>query len=156
MNKIKARDLMTRDIKAARAVWSVNRLAEFLVESNISGAPVLSEDGQLIGVVSLTDIVRYMTMPEHKTSNSRTPAYYLETLENTYTSEEINAFRVDQLSSESVHDVMTPVIFDVSEETPMGQIADLMVRGHIHRVFVTRDQTVVGIITALDLLKNIR
>jgi CBS domain-containing protein len=35
-------------------------------------------------------------------------------------------------------------------------VADAMIRGRIHRVFVTRDEKLVGIITTMDMLKIIR
>ena len=53
----------------------------------------------------------------------------------------------------TVSDIMTPTLFNVYEDTPVQVIADHMVRGRIHREFVTRGDRVVGIITAMDLLK---
>ena len=35
-------------------------------------------------------------------------------------------------------------------------VADTMLKGRIHRVFVTRDRKLVGIVTALDMLQVIR
>jgi signal-transduction protein with cAMP-binding, CBS, and nucleotidyltransferase domain len=35
-------------------------------------------------------------------------------------------------------------------------VADAMLRGRIHRVFVTRDGVLVGIITTMDILAAIR
>ena len=54
-----ARDLMTDRVLAARADWSLRELATFFTEHAISGAPVVSEFGTAIGVVSLTDIARH-------------------------------------------------------------------------------------------------
>ena len=56
----------------------------------------------------------------------------------------------------TVRDIMTPMIFDVSEDTTLPEAADAMIRGHIHRIFVTRHHKVTGIVTALDMLKVIR
>ena len=38
--------------------WSMERLASFLTDHEISGAPVVDESGNLCGMVSVTDIVR--------------------------------------------------------------------------------------------------
>ena len=51
---------------------------------------------------------------------------------------------------------MTPTVFNVLEDTPVQVIADYMLRGRIHRQFVTRGSQVVGVITAMDLLKVVR
>jgi CBS domain-containing protein len=56
----------------------------------------------------------------------------------------------------TVQDIMTLMIFDVDESVSVQQVADYMIKGHIHRVFVTREKKLTGIITALDLLKVIR
>jgi CBS domain-containing protein len=51
---------------------------------------------------------------------------------------------------------MTPMIFQVTEDTPVQQVADMMIKNRIHRVFVTREEKVVGIISTPDILKIIR
>jgi len=55
-------DIMRSEVLAARANWSLETLADFLVDNNISGAPVTTQDDELVGVVSLTDIVRQSSM----------------------------------------------------------------------------------------------
>ncbi len=63
MGRLTAKDIMTQDVLEVKADWSLRRLVEFLAENLISGAPVISEDGRLIGVVSLTDILGHDTLP---------------------------------------------------------------------------------------------
>ena len=65
MNRISllAKDIMKRDVLSVGMNWSIEQLANYLIENGISGAPVTSEDGKLLGVVSMTDIVRYRSMP---------------------------------------------------------------------------------------------
>ena len=64
MEGITARDIMTHHVLEAKADWSVRQLVEFFSGNSISGAPVVSEDGEIIGVVSLTDILRHDSLPE--------------------------------------------------------------------------------------------
>jgi signal-transduction protein with cAMP-binding, CBS, and nucleotidyltransferase domain len=35
----------------------------------------------------------------------------------------------------------------------VAEIAQMMVKGRIHRVFVTEDKKIVGVVSALDLLR---
>ncbi|MFQ5675045.1 MAG: CBS domain-containing protein [bacterium] len=51
---------------------------------------------------------------------------------------------------------MTPLIFKVAETEPISSMADTMIGGRIHRLLVTRDDQVVGIVTTLDILKVVR
>ena len=158
MNTRTAKDIMNTEILVGQADWSLDQLAEFFIDNYISGAPVLSQDNELIGVVSLTDIVRYASFHIQETRQDDIHEYYLRGLENRYAQEEITTLGLS-LKPEpmgTVRDIMTPLIFDVPEDAPLKSIADTMVRGHIHRLFVTRGKQIVGIITALDLLRTIR
>ena len=156
MKGLTAKDVMTPNVLPARADWPIERLAEFLIENDISGAPVTSEYGALIGVVSLTDIVRHESLHQREPHAKQTHDYYLPVLEHQYAEEEMDAFRFEGGSEVTVRDIMTPMIFQVDEDIPVQEVADKMIRGRIHRVFVTQDDTVVGIITALGLLDVLR
>jgi CBS domain-containing protein len=144
-------DIMTQNVMTVRADWSLDQLAEFLVNSSISGAPVVSEDEELIGVVSLTDIVRHSSLP-----TASPHEYYTQDLETRYAREEFRSLRIKVQSQITVRDIMTPTVFDVSEDATVQEVADLMIRGHIHRVFVTRNKKVMGVVATLDMLKIIR
>jgi CBS domain-containing protein len=52
-----AKDIMTRDVVTVSPTTSVKELAKTLVQQQISGAPVMNKKGQIVGVVSETDIV---------------------------------------------------------------------------------------------------
>ena len=156
MKGLTAKDVMTPNVLPARADWPIERLAEFLIENDISGAPVTAEYGALIGVVSLTDIVRHESLHQREPETKQTHDYYLPVLEYQYAEEEMETFRLDGGSEVTVRDIMTPMIFQVEEDVPVQEVADKMIRGRIHRVFVTRGDNVVGIITALGLLDVLR
>ena len=48
---------------------------------------------------------------------------------------------------------MTPTVYAVPVDTPVSLLARTMVSGRIHRLLVTRNHQVVGIVTSLDLLQ---
>src|ERR1700709_1866626 len=56
MRPITAADVMNPRVLAASADWTLPELADFLVEHEISGAPVVDATGRLLGVASVTDI----------------------------------------------------------------------------------------------------
>lgn len=156
MKQLTAKDIMILDVLEAKADWSLRRLVEFLAENSISGAPVVSEDEKLIGVVSLTDILRHDTLPEKYAEPHGPHDYYLSTLEHPFAPQEIDSFQLEIEPQTTVRDIMTPRIFKVSEDATVQEVSDTMIKGHIHRVFVTREEKVVGIISAVDMLRIIR
>jgi predicted transcriptional regulator len=154
MRGLTAKQVMTSKVLAAEADWSIERLSEFLMVNSISGSPVQSKEGNLIGVVSLTDIVHHET--QHEKDPQWPHDYYLHTLERQFAREEAASFRIEAEPLKTVRAIMTPIIFQVTEDTPVQQAADMMIKNRIHRVFVTRDKKVIGIISTPDMLKVIR
>jgi len=150
-----AAEVMHREVLSADADWSIEGLANFLTDNHISGAPVTDTGGELIGVVSLTDVVRHGSMPESDSATGETHDVYLYALERHMGQEEMRLFHTGHESSVKVRDIMTPMIFRIEEDASIQQVADTMIRGGIHRVFVTEGNTLKGIVTALDLLKAV-
>jgi CBS domain-containing protein len=156
MENLTAKDIMNPNILTVREDWSVERTAEFFVENSISGAPVVQDDGELVGVVSLTDIVLHSTLPLSEPSDDSPHDYYVQALGRSYSHQEIASFQIAGEPLRTVRDIMTPVIYKVAETATVKQVAATMIRHNIHRIFVTRDDQVVGIIATSDMLKMIR
>lgn len=155
MRRLFAKNVMTQDVLEAKEDWSVRRLVEFFAENSISGAPVISEDGRIIGVVSLTDILRHDSLPEKYSEPYGAHEYYLHTLERRFAPQEIDSLQLGIEPLTTVRDIMTPKIFRVSEDATVQEVACAMIKSRIHRVFVTCEEKVVGIISAVDMLKII-
>ena len=146
-----AKDLMTTDVKTVEADWPLDRVAQFLIDHSISGAPVV-EDGKLVGVISLTDLARHNSSAGDSVSE-RPTAYYRHELEGQYSEEDLENLHLTESDETRAEQVMTPQVYDVNEHTSIQQVAQVMHRGGIHRVFVTEKGEIRGIITALDMLK---
>ncbi len=146
-----AKDLMTTDVKTVEADWPIDRVARFLIDHGISGAPVV-DDNELVGVISLTDLARHNSSAGESASE-RPTAYYRHELEGQYSEADLDNLHLTEGDETTAEHVMTPQVYDVNEHTSIQQVAQVMHRGGIHRVFVTEDGEVRGIITALDMLK---
>jgi predicted transcriptional regulator len=146
-----AADVMSELILVANADWSVSQLAEFFVENSISGAPVVSMEKGLIGAVTHTDIVRHCTQTLDE--QDQTHDYYLGLLRSKVSAQDLLGMHLDSSDDTQVTDIMTSTVFRVEENTPIAEIAETMTRGRIHRLFVTRDDEVVGVVAALDLVR---
>lgn len=147
-----AADIMTDQLQTVPHDWTVEQLAAFLIDHSISGAPVVDEGGKIAGIVSLTDIVRF-GCEQGLDLAPRDEEFYASVTDRVLAPEEARAFRESVDSQAMVSDIMTPVAFEVSANTSLLQVAEAMVRGKIHRVLVTEDEKLLGIITALDLLR---
>ena len=144
------KDLMNPDIMTVADDLTTAALAQYLVEREISGAPVVDSQGHLIGVVSMTDIGRNMAEPSDG-EPSRSSGFYRDIAAD-LTLEDLGQRYVEERAA-TVRDVMTPVIHQVPVTASVAEAARLMVDQHIHRLVVTQGEQPVGIITSLDLLK---
>ncbi len=128
----------------------------FLRKKMISGAPVVNKDGKLVGVVSLSDIVRNDQRRAAIVNDKQESDYYLSGWEDNLNSDEIQELHLEEDDSLTVRNIMNPLIFKVKETELISAMSDIMIGGRIHWLLVTRDEKVVGIITTLDMLKAIR
>ena len=146
-----AYEIMTPSIKAVPQSWTMDRLARFLTDNEISGSPVTDDQGEIIGIATLKDITEFRWNASQTEAGSRlTP------------DEEQEARRLRMVIFEEmgkvpveVRDIMTPSVFSVDEQTPVRDVANLMMSEHLHRIFVTKDNKITGIITTYDMLKLI-
>ena len=151
-NTRRVKDLMNPDMMTVADEMTTDELARYLLEHEISGAPVVDGQGHLIGVVSMTDIGRTMAEPSDVES-SRSSGFYRDIAAD-YSLEEPGERYVDQRAV-TVRDVMTPVIHQVPMTASVAQAARIMVDQHIHRLVVTQGKEPVGIITSMDVLKMV-
>ncbi|MCA9596289.1 MAG: CBS domain-containing protein [Myxococcales bacterium] len=147
------KDVMTRELLTVGADWTLDELKGFLLEHGISGAPVVDNGGKLIGVVSSTDLLR---SDDAETDNTRADGFFVSTLDRPLAADELASMHLQAQSSRSVRDVMTPVMFQIAEDSSLDEVADMMARGRIHRVLVTNGTKVTGIVSALDLVRVLR
>lgn len=146
-----AREIMNPDVVTVRDDMTVQELASFLVDNEISGAPVEDAEGRLVGVVSLTDVALASGSRSMEQDQSN-PHYFVRGWEDRLEISELTNFQVEE-GGRRVADIMTPQIYAVEEDNDVSHVASTMVEGHLHRLLVTRGERVVGIITTSDLLK---
>ena len=116
---MKARDIMHKHVLAVRPETTVSELSRLLSKRGVRGAPVVGPEGDLIGVVSETDLIRR------------------------------------QHGGSTVASVMTPWTVSFEEETDIKELARQMLAKKIHRVIVTHEGRLSGIITTRDMIRGL-
>ena len=148
----RAKDVMSPEVLTVRSDMTVRDLADFLIDHGISGAPVEDEKGKVVGVVSMTDIAMAGS-DESIVEGGEPPAdFYLGDWQESYDAEDLRGLSIRH-EGRHVESIMTPSVISVPEDAPISEVAKTMLGGRVHRVLVTRDEEIVGIISSLDLLQ---
>jgi len=141
---MRAIDVMTSHVMTAAPQMTVQDAAKLLIDSRISGIPVVDGDRRLVGIVTEGDLLRraetnterrHSRWSEWFSPNSRLAAEYIKS----------HAGRLA--------DIMTRDVVSVTELATLGEIADLMETKRIKRVPVLHDGKLVGIVSRADLLR---
>ncbi|OZB04733.1 MAG: histidine kinase [Marinobacter sp. 34-60-7] len=146
-----AREIMTPTVKAVPHNWTMDRLARFLTDNEITGSPVTDDNGDIIGIATLKDIT------EFRWNASRCVDRPSLTKEEQDEARRLRMVLFEEMGKVpvEVRDIMTPIVLSVDEDTPVRDIANIMMHEHLHRIFVTRETRITGIITTYDMLKLI-
>jgi CBS domain-containing protein len=140
-------DLMT--VASSAPLSEVERL---LAEHGIGGAPVTDEAGQIVGVISMRDLLdRYAQDPDARPRRGHA-FYHLSSEE--LDEHDWDSFEVPEESEETARDVMTEQVFAVDSSAPVRAVAQRMRELEVHRILVTdASKRYVGIITSFDMLR---
>jgi predicted transcriptional regulator len=147
-----ARDIMTPELITIRSDMDVRELARLFLEKQISGAPVVDAFGDLVGVISQTDLVYHsLTAGQQPTQDTR--FYEMPRIDGQPIP---SGFHIEEIHAVPVSELMTPIVHAVTEDAELNSIMDLMICEHIHRVVVTRGNKAIGIVSALDVMNSLR
>jgi CBS domain-containing protein len=143
------KDIMIKKVITIQKGASVEELSELLVKKKISGVPVIDSDGKLVGIATEGDLII-------KDSDLHFPRYF-KLLDSIIYLESLNKFKknLKKFLGTKVGDVMTSEIKTVKEETPVSDVANMMIKYNINRVPVldSKDE-LVGIVTRADIVRS--
>ena len=143
-----AGEIMTRDVITVRRETSVRELAELFASHQISSVPVVDDDGELLGIVTETDLVE-------QDKNLHIPTVislfdwviYLE-------SEKKFEKELRKMTGQTVGDIFSEQVVTVTPTTPVSQVADLMTSQRINALPVVEGRRLAGIVARIDLIRT--
>jgi CBS domain-containing protein len=150
-----AADLMTPNPMSIRGDATVCEAVEALTNHGFSAAPVIDAAGRPIGVVSRADILFH----DREEGTRTAAAVSYERADLTLGSGEHleRGLDVEGADGTLVSDIMTPAVFSVAPGTPAPNVVEEMLALKVHRLYVVEeDGTLVGVISALDILRHLR
>ena len=127
MEKIRVKDFMAKDLVVFKPDTDIYKAIDRLVQAEISGAPVVGDDGQLLGILSQKDCLRILAHGAFHNNPGGT---------------------VDQY--------MTEAVMTISSDTDIFTAADIFLNNVYRRIPVVDGQEVIGQISRRDILRAIQ
>jgi CBS domain-containing protein len=124
-------ELMQHNVRTVGSDASIAEAVRSLADAHVSGLPVVDGGGRVIGVVSTSDVLTAEAEVESQDARR-------ELLENT-----------------AVRDIMTPRPFTVAPTEDVREAARQMLYADVHRLFVTENDHVIGIISTTDIVRAV-
>jgi len=145
---LKAKDIMTKDIITVKPATTIEDLARILIKHQISGTPVVDEDGNLIGIVTENDLISKNKKLHIPTILRLFDAFI--PLGTSRLEEEIK-----RMAAFTVGEICTRNVVTCDEDMSIEDVATMMTEKKIHLLPVLKERRLVGIIGKKDLIKGI-
>jgi len=139
---VRARDLMTRNPLTLQESDSLHKVIETFAVEKAKTIPVIDNEGDLRGIVSLEDVLKF-SLPEH--------LLWMNDLSS------INRFQpfADMLKSDEetkLADFMSEEMVTVDIDIPAVQLAKLFITHKIDQILVLENEKLVGLVNMKDFV----
>jgi CBS domain-containing protein len=146
---LKAQDIMTNNVITVTEDMPVKELAKILSENKISGAPVIDNEGKLVGVVTESDLI------------DQTKKVHIPTVVSIFDSflflESPDRLEKDlkKMAASTVKDISSQEIVNVNKDTRLDELATLMSEKKVHTLPVVDGDKLVGVIGKSDIIRTL-
>lgn len=139
---MQVRDIMTKNVITITPQAKLKEVAKIFKEHRINGVPVVNEKKEVIGIITLTDMLK-MLKDIHLLHKEENVAKEILEMKECLIKEKENA---------TVNMKMSPQVWTVEEDSDIDYVLELMCEHNIHTIPVFKNRLLVGIIGATDIV----
>ncbi|MBF0217555.1 MAG: CBS domain-containing protein [Candidatus Omnitrophica bacterium] len=142
MAAMTVKDIMTRNVITVGPDTSLMDVSKLLLEKRISGIPVVNPDGKLVGIITLSDMLKVLDR-----------IYKWKELEKQDSDLKVSGKFEQEKEKARVKDFMTTEILTLKEEDTLDHVRKKMFVNKVHTLPVVNNDRIVGIVGKRDLVK---
>jgi len=138
---VQIKDIMTPNVITVKPMDSLKVVGKILKDKRISGIPVVEENGELTGIITLTDIIKmFDSIYKWKELEQRNPGL------------ELSNMIEEEKSRGIVRDYMTKNVLTLQEDASIEDAMATMFSCNVHTFPIVRDGELVGVVGKRDLV----
>lgn len=140
---MKAQDIMTKDVVTVRPEMTVHQIATLMARKHVSGLPVVSKDGDVLGIISESDLIHRTELGTADAPRALAVVFADPSMAQDFA----------KAHGKTAHEIMSRPVISVHCDSNLNEVADLLEQRRIKRVPVLKDGRIVGIIARSDLVR---
>lgn len=140
----RAAEIMNRQVRSITPDLPLREAAQIMLETGLRSLPVVETDGQLVRIVTRADLLQVVVT---------SPLMSQEASSLTQPLRRTNALTTEAIQQQPITDFVNPEVATAQEQTPVGEVIDLLISSPLKRVVVINEERQVqGIISDVDVL----
>jgi CBS domain-containing protein len=139
--------IMTKDVITVTRETSVRELANLFTTHRVGSIPVVDGAGNLVGIVTETDLVG-----QDKSLHIPTVISLFDWVIYLESGKKFEK-ELKKVTGQTVGDILTEEVATVSPSDPVSRAADIMTGQRVNAVPVVEGNRLVGIISRIDLIR---
>jgi CBS domain-containing protein len=146
---MRVRDLMSSDLEVVRPDTSYKELVERMLARNVSGLPVVDEQGSLVGIVTEADVIRKQAWGEGE--RNRHHHHALDLVDRLLSGKAPTS--LSRIVGLTAGDIMSRRVVTASPDDDLRQAARTMLIYGVKRLPVVSEGHLVGLMSRADLMR---
>jgi len=135
------KELMTRDVITVSPDATLKEVGKIFKEKRISGVPVVDDIGNIVGIITVTDILTIIRQ-----------IFQWQEVQRRTEGLNISEFVGTEWLNKKVSQVMKGNVYTLDEDKNIHEVMELMFKHEIHTIPIMKDDKLVGIIGKRDLV----
>jgi CBS domain-containing protein len=131
-----AKDIMTKEMVTISQDASLHDAGQLIKEKRINGVPIVDEEKNLLGIITLTDLLNIINVLSKKMDMNQED--HINHLRNLFKEKKVKEFMVKKVES-------------LKEDSNLTDIMNLMFNKKIHTIPILNDNKLVGVLGKHDL-----
>ncbi|MFH0940897.1 MAG: CBS domain-containing protein [Candidatus Omnitrophota bacterium] len=135
------KEIMTKEVVTIRPEATLAEVVKLLKQYRINGVPVVTVGGVLVGIITMSDLLRLLR-----------DINFWNKVEQVKPELSVKDAFLKDKEQAIVEKKMTHGVITVTEDESVERVLDLMSTRNIHTIPVMRDDKLVGIVGAMDIV----